>query len=140
MPPVTLTKVPVMPAAWSEARKTAVAATSARVGLRRVMRIPARPSTMPWTAFSSMAGLTAESFSTLNVSGIPAAFSSLKVAEDGKGLVFRIYEPAGRRGSFALEASGWSTAPVTILEEPQKRDAELDLLPFELRSWRLTKV
>jgi alpha-mannosidase len=75
----------------------------------------------------------------LTVSGIPAAMSGLKVAEDGKGLIFRVYEPAGRRGDFAVKADGWSAAPVTIMEEPQKRDAALDLMPFEVRSWKLTK-
>ncbi len=63
----------------------------------------------------------------------------LKPAEDGAGLVFRIYEPAGRRGDFAVAADGWNAAPVTIMEEPQKRDAAVALLPFELRSWKLTK-
>ncbi|MEO8882664.1 MAG: glycoside hydrolase family 38 C-terminal domain-containing protein, partial [Devosia sp.] len=32
------------------------------------------------------------------VMGTPAAFSGLKPAEDGNGLILRIYEPAGRRG------------------------------------------
>jgi alpha-mannosidase len=84
-------------------------------------------------------GLAQGVVSPLTVSGIPAAMSGLKAAEDGKGLVFRVYEPAGRRGDFAVRADGWSAAPVTIMEEPQKRDATLDLMPFEVRSWKLTK-
>ncbi len=84
-------------------------------------------------------GLAQGVVSPLTVSGIPAAMSGLKAAEDGKGLVFRVYEPAGRRGDFAVRADGWSAAPVTIMEEPQKRDAALDLMPFEVRSWKLTK-
>jgi alpha-mannosidase len=75
----------------------------------------------------------------LAVSGIPAAFSGFKPAEDGTGLVFRVYEPAGRRGDFAVTAEGWKQAPVTIMEEPQSRDAKVALLPFELRSWKLSK-
>ena len=58
----------------------------------------------------------------------PAAFSGLKVAEEGKGLVFRVYEPAGRRGEFAPQVAGWNAAPVTIMEEPQKRDAPAALM------------
>ncbi len=75
----------------------------------------------------------------LTVSGIPAAFSGLKGAEDGRGLVFRVYEPAGARGAFAVSAEGWSAAPVTIMEEPQQRNAPAELMPFEVRSWKLTK-
>jgi alpha-mannosidase len=86
-----------------------------------------------------VSGLAQGVVTPLTVSGIPAAMSGFKVAEDGKGLVFRVYEPAGRRGDFAVKADGWSAAPVTIMEEPQKRDAALDLMPFEVRSWKLTK-
>jgi alpha-mannosidase len=53
--------------------------------------------------------------------------------------VFRVYEPAGRRGDFTVVAPGWNAAPVTIMEEPQKRDAPAALMPFEVRSWKLTK-
>ena len=86
-----------------------------------------------------VSGLKQGTVTPIAVSGIPAAFSGLKVAEEGKGLVFRVYEPAGRRGDFAVQAGGWSAAPVTIMEEPQKREASAALMPFELRSWRLTK-
>jgi alpha-mannosidase len=75
----------------------------------------------------------------LAVSGIPAAVSGLKPAEDGNGLVFRVYEPAGRRGDFAVDAPGWKAEPVTILEELQERDAPAELMPFEVRSWRLSR-
>ena len=75
----------------------------------------------------------------LSVSGIPAALSGLKPAEDGDGLVFRVYEPAGRRGDFAVAAAGWRAEPVTIMEEPQARDATAALLPFEVRSFRLRR-
>ena len=51
--------------------------------------------------------------------------SGLKRAEDGEGLVFRVYEPAGRRGDFTIIAPGWPASPVTIMEEPQSRDAAL---------------
>ncbi|MEO8759017.1 MAG: glycoside hydrolase family 38 C-terminal domain-containing protein [Devosia sp.] len=88
---------------------------------------------------SEISGLAIGTTTPLGITGIPAAFSGLKPAEDGKGLVFRVYEPAGRRGDFAIVADGWSQAPVTILEEPQKRDSSVDLLPFEVRSWKLSR-
>lgn len=75
----------------------------------------------------------------LQTSGINAAVSGLKSAEDGKGLVLRVYEPAGARGQFAVTADGWRAEPVTLMEEPQKRDAPADLMPFEVRSWRLAR-
>jgi len=86
-----------------------------------------------------VSGLKLGTVTPLAVSGIPAAFSGLKVAEEGSGLVFRVYEPAGRRGDFTVVAPGWNAAPVTIMEEPQKRDAPAALMPFEVRSWKLTK-
>jgi alpha-mannosidase len=86
-----------------------------------------------------VSGLAQGAVTPLEVSGIPAAFSGLKPAEEGEGLVFRVYEPAGRRGDFAVTAPGWTAAPVTILEEPQQRDAPAALMPFEVRSWKLTR-
>jgi alpha-mannosidase len=86
-----------------------------------------------------VSGLALGSHTPLAVAGIPAAFSGLKPAEDGKGLVFRVYEPAGRSGDFAVTAPGWKPHPVTLMEEPQKRDAAAALMPFEVRSWRLSK-
>ena len=86
-----------------------------------------------------VSGLALGTATPLSVSGIPAAFSGLKPAEDGKGLVFRVYEPAGRRGDFAVDAKGFAQQAVTIMEEPQTRDAPMALMPFEVRSWRLSK-
>jgi alpha-mannosidase len=86
-----------------------------------------------------VSGLAQGVVTPLGVRGIPAAMSGLKPAEDGPGLVFRVYEPSGRRGDFGVVADGWSAAPVTIMEEPQTRDAPLELMPFEVRSWKLTK-
>ena len=86
-----------------------------------------------------VSGLALGTVAPLTVAGIPAAMSGLKPAEDGTGLVFRVYEPAGRRGDFAVTAPGWSTEAVTIMEEPQIREASIDLMPFEVRSWKLTK-
>ncbi|MGO8126786.1 glycosyl hydrolase-related protein, partial [Rhizobium ruizarguesonis] len=46
-------------------------------------------------------GLSAGTFAPLAISGIHVAFSGLKPAEEGDGLIMRLYEPAGRRGSLA---------------------------------------
>ncbi len=36
---------------------------------------------------------------------------------------------------------GWANqGAVTLLEEPQDRNAPMDLMPFEVRSWRLGKA
>ena len=87
----------------------------------------------------AVTGLAVGTMTPLTLAGIPAALSGLKSAEDGSGLILRVYEPAGRRGDFAISAPGWTARPVTILEEPQARDAPLGLMPFEVRSWRLTR-
>jgi alpha-mannosidase len=70
---------------------------------------------------------------------LAAGLSALKAAEDGRGLVLRVYEPAGARGAFALTLpEGWSASgPISLLEEPMDRDPGPDLRPFEVRSWRL---
>jgi alpha-mannosidase len=72
--------------------------------------------------------------------GVAAALSALKPAEDGRGLVLRVYEPAGARGPFSFRLpAGWREAgAVDILEEPAT--AARSLTPFALRSWRLVKV
>lgn len=84
----------------------------------------------------------AEGVSTpISLSGVPAAFSALKPAEEGEGLILRVYEPVGRRGNFALKlAPGWeASGPLSILEEPMERGPGADLRPFEVRSWRLRR-
>ena len=88
---------------------------------------------------AAASGLRAGQVTPIAVSGIDAAFSGLKPAEDGDGLILRVYEPAGRRGDFRLIlAEGWHEAgPVNILEEPMDRGPGADLRPFEVRSWRL---
>ncbi|WP_413989572.1 alpha-mannosidase [Labrys okinawensis] len=86
-------------------------------------------------------GLAEGVVAPITTTGIPAAFSGLKPAEDGKGLILRVYEPAGRRGDFNLAlAGGWSAqGPLNILEEAMDRGDGADLRPFEVRSWRLTR-
>jgi alpha-mannosidase len=88
----------------------------------------------------SASGVHGVSYDLLKATGVDAALSGFKLAEDGNGLILRVYEPAGRRGSFGFALpDGWSaTGPLNIMEEPM--DAAADALkPFEVKSWRLTK-
>lgn len=86
-------------------------------------------------------GLAAGAISPVGTSGIAAALSGLKRAEDGKGLVLRVYEPRGARGDFGFSLpDGWKNkGGVTLLEETQERSASADLMPFEVRSWVLRR-
>jgi len=86
-------------------------------------------------------GLAAGTLSPLGVKGIPVAFSGLKPAEEGDGLILRLYEPAGRRGRLSLALpSGWqASGPLNILEEPIERAGPADIMPFEIRTWRLQR-
>jgi alpha-mannosidase len=87
------------------------------------------------------AGLAEGVMTPIRTSGVPAAMSGLKPAEDGEGLILRVNEPAGRRGDLTLELDmGWREAgPVNILEDPMHRGQGADLRPFEVRSWRLVR-
>lgn len=74
----------------------------------------------------------------LSVAGVQSGLSALKPAEDGKGLILRVYEPAGRRGQIRIETpAGWLVSEaLNILEEPSGAKAD-ELKPFEVKSWRL---
>ncbi|HEY4200792.1 MAG TPA: glycoside hydrolase family 38 C-terminal domain-containing protein [Devosiaceae bacterium] len=86
-------------------------------------------------------GLATGTVTPVGVDGITAALSGIKPAEDGKGLVLRVYEPRGARGAFGFSLpQGWRNGgAVTLLEEKQERSASADLMPFEVRSWLLVK-
>ena len=74
----------------------------------------------------------------LAVEGLPVALAGLKIAEDGDGLVFRVYEPAGARGAVRpAPPGGWTAAPVDLLERAVEVSPEI--APFEVRSWRLRR-
>ena len=84
----------------------------------------------------------AESVRTpLKIGGVEAALSALKPAEDGNGLIVRVYEPAGARGPFTLEPQpGWrKSVPLDLMEEPMVRIAREGLMPFEVLSWRISR-
>ena len=70
------------------------------------------------------------------------ALSGLKGAEDGDGLVLRLYEAAGARVPLAVELpAGWRVAgAVNLLEEPMAVADAGALSPFELRSLRLNRA
>ncbi|MGJ4860293.1 alpha-mannosidase [Labrys sp. La1] len=86
-------------------------------------------------------GLQPGSHQPLAVEGIAAGLGGLKQAEEGGGLILRVYEPAGARGAFAVKpATGWRLGDaVDILEESVSRADGPDLKPFEVRSWVLKK-
>ncbi len=72
----------------------------------------------------------------LRIEGLPVALGALKALEDGGGLVLRVYEPQGARGTFAIDAPGWTFSPVDLLE----RDAAAaELGPFAVRSFRAAR-
>jgi alpha-mannosidase len=87
-------------------------------------------------------GLAAGQFAPLALSGVDVGLAALKPAEDGDGLILRVYEPAGRRGELAIAPpSGWRIVEsVNLLEEPDHRGDAFDVKPFELRSWRLRRA
>jgi alpha-mannosidase len=90
---------------------------------------------------TAVSGIAAGVSTPLNVTGYPVALSGLKGAEEGKGVILRVYEPAGGRGSLAVgAASGWKVSePLNVMEEPWKREGSADIMPFEVRSWRIAK-
>lgn len=87
-------------------------------------------------------GLSMATYTPIVVEGIPVAFSGLKPAEEGEGLVLRLYEPCGRRGRLQLNLpAAWQASDaLNILEEPIKRAGSADIMPFEIRTWKLTKA
>jgi alpha-mannosidase len=76
----------------------------------------------------------------LALKGLGVALAGLKGAEDGAGLVLRVYEPAGARGAVMPQPpKGWRVVgPVDLRERPVEVAPEMR--PFEVRSWRLEKV
>ncbi|MDE1994697.1 MAG: alpha-mannosidase [Rhizobiaceae bacterium] len=91
---------------------------------------------------TSASGLAETVLSPIAITGTPVALSAIKPAEEGDGLILRVYEPAGRRGSLDIvPASGWQLGEsVNLMEEPDGRPAGPDILPFEVRSWKMKRV
>jgi alpha-mannosidase len=77
----------------------------------------------------------------VEISGITLGLSGFKPAEDGNGLIFRTYEPAGASGEADITlAEGWSLGDGVDLLEDQQGPANLRFSPFKLRSWRIRRT
>jgi alpha-mannosidase len=78
--------------------------------------------------------------SFLDIEGQNLALAALKPAEDGDGLILRLYESAGGRGPVAIRPpEGWRVAgEVGLLEDPLP-GGRSTITPFQIRSWRLVR-
>jgi alpha-mannosidase len=74
------------------------------------------------------------------LAGAKVGLGALKPAEDGDGLILRLYEPAGARGAVEITPPpGWRVAGETnLLEDAIDAPGEL-IRPFEVRSWRMVR-
>ncbi|GGK99452.1 glycoside hydrolase family 38 C-terminal domain-containing protein [Deinococcus radiotolerans] len=78
------------------------------------------------------------------LSGLDVMLSSLKPAQDGRGVILRVYEAHGQRGTLTLNAGHFSAAqPVNLLEDPlgpahPAAALEVPVRPYEILSFRLT--
>ena len=91
-------------------------------------------------AFARAKDLAAGLIAPVGLDGIAVGFGALKPAEDGDGVILRVYEPSGARGRFAVTPpEGWQlSGPLTLMEEPMDGAAADQLLPFEIRSLRIS--
>jgi alpha-mannosidase len=77
----------------------------------------------------------------LAVEGPNLALGALKPAEDGDGLILRVYEAAGGRGPVAIRPPpGWRVAGEVSLLEDALAGADPVIGPFQIRSFRLTRL
>ena len=90
--------------------------------------------------FAAAPGLAEGERRPLAVEGLSVGLAGLKRAEEGEGLVLRVFEPAGARGGVSIKPpEGWRVAGcVDLLERPV--EAAPELRPFEVRSWRLERL
>jgi alpha-mannosidase len=91
---------------------------------------------MPWRCVDAAGPVCRP---VIAVTGTPVVLSALKPAEDGQGLVLRVYEPAGARGPVDVRPpDGWKRGEaLDLLERPLDVPAEA-VCPFQIASWRLT--
>ena len=77
----------------------------------------------------------------LRVAGAAVALGALKPSESGDALVLRLYEPQGARGPLQVQPpDGWRVAgPVDLLERPVPDPGD-QIMPFQVRSWRLERA
>jgi alpha-mannosidase len=80
-------------------------------------------------------------WTAVGIGGIALGLSGFKPAEDGKGLIFRTYEPAGASGRADVTlAQGWRLGDEVDLLEDRQGPANLRFSPFKLRGWRLERT
>jgi alpha-mannosidase len=74
----------------------------------------------------------------VSVDGPRVGLGALKPAEDGDGLILRLYEASGARGPIRIAPPpGWTLAgEVSLLEDEIEPPSPL-IRPFEIRTWRL---
>ncbi|MDQ3429342.1 MAG: glycosyl hydrolase-related protein, partial [Actinomycetota bacterium] len=86
-------------------------------------------------------------FSFARAEGVELALGGLKVAEDGRGHILRLYEPHGARGRCRLTFPGGlrGVERTNLLEDPGSGEPEvggddvlLDVRPFEVVTLRVT--
>lgn len=83
----------------------------------------------------------AASFPLVTLVGPRLGLGALKPAEDGDGLVLRLYEAAGARGPIEIAPPpGWAVVEEVDLLEEGLGTPPLAIRPFEIRSWRLRRV
>jgi len=88
-----------------------------------------------------MAGAADASHRFIEIDGPGVALGALKPAEDGDGLILRVYEPSGGRGPVAISPpQGWRLAgEVSLLEDAVAASSDGVIGPFQARSWRLRR-
>jgi len=80
------------------------------------------------------------SWQALKLEGLPLGLGTLKVLEDGGGLVLRAYEPQGARGPVALNLpSPWLVESEMNLLERFMGSPALSFTPFQVHSWLLRR-
>jgi len=85
-------------------------------------------------------------WSFVRAEGVKLALGSLKMAEDGRGVILRLYEPHGARGRCTLRFGSRveKASRVNLLEEPEGEAPEVEgsevrfqVRPFEVLTLRL---
>jgi alpha-mannosidase len=80
-------------------------------------------------------------WTAVKIDGIKLGLSGFKPAEDGNGLIFRTYEPAGASGMADITlAEGWSLGDEVDLLEDRQGPANRRFSPFKLRGWRIKRA
>jgi alpha-mannosidase len=77
----------------------------------------------------------------LRLEGVPLALGCLKPLEEGGGLVLRVYEPQGARGTTTLTLpERWRAAEELDLLERPAGPPDPTFRPFQVHTWRLEQA